>query len=399
VLRFPDVLDPAGFLAEHWQKRPLFMHNAIDAAALALTADELAWLATQADVESRLIFTDRSGDEVRYRVESGPFDDSTLRELPNSGWTLLVQDVEKHLPDFRKWFDRVPFIPEWRIDDLMVSFAAPGGSVGPHQDNYDVFLCQGIGRREWRLGAHGTGIPSDACADLSLLQPFAGNPVHVAAETDALYLPPGVPHWGIALDACMTYSIGMRAPAWQEFVCTSERLFPACALPDCSPSHLPLFYLDPDLGADEAAPGLIGNQALRRARTRFPGARDLGAREFATVFGSLVTDPKAWLAPDGVEVAEIPELIRTLPARGQLLLHGMARLAFTYGGDSLRGNCLLFANGFHRVLDSGLVDPIAELCGLRRLDGESLVHWRDEAALREILRWLLEKGAFDLSSE
>ena len=118
-----------------------------------LEPDELAWLATLPDVESRLVFTEGTRANARYRVEHGPFEEQRLSELPQSNWTLLVQDVEKHLPDFRQWFECVTFVPDWRIDDLMISFAAPGGSVGPHQDNYDVFLCQGMGRREWRLAA------------------------------------------------------------------------------------------------------------------------------------------------------------------------------------------------------------------------------------------------------
>ena len=103
------------------------------------------------DVESRLVFVERSKNRCRYRAETGPFEAEYLQDLPKRDWTLLVHDVEKHLPAMRALFQHVPFIPDWRIDDLMVSFAAPGGGVGPHKDNYDVFLCQGIGVRNWRF--------------------------------------------------------------------------------------------------------------------------------------------------------------------------------------------------------------------------------------------------------
>ena len=113
------------------------MPGALDGIRPTLTSGELAWLATQDDVESRLVFTHRDGDSTHYRVQNGPFENDVLSSLPRQNWTLLVQDVDKHLPDFRALFSAVDFIPDWRIDDLMVSFAAPGGSVGPHKDNYD----------------------------------------------------------------------------------------------------------------------------------------------------------------------------------------------------------------------------------------------------------------------
>ena len=151
VVKFPIDMSAERFLATCWQKTPLHLPGALDSESPALSGEELAWLATLDDVESRLVFTERHDGGTRYRVESGPFDEELLSSLPDSDWTLLVQDVEKHLPDFRQLLSLVPFIPDWRIDDLMISFAAPGGSVGPHKDNYDVFLCQGSGHREWRI--------------------------------------------------------------------------------------------------------------------------------------------------------------------------------------------------------------------------------------------------------
>ncbi|MDH3621374.1 MAG: cupin domain-containing protein, partial [Gammaproteobacteria bacterium] len=149
MLELPRGLTAKTFLSHHWQKEPLFMPQAIAALRPAVSRNELAWLATLEDVESRIVFTDR--DQRRYRVKSGPFDTAFLQALPKRDWSLLVHDVDKHLPAMRKLFEQVSFVPDWRIDDLMISFSAPGGGVGPHRDNYDVFLCQGIGIREWRF--------------------------------------------------------------------------------------------------------------------------------------------------------------------------------------------------------------------------------------------------------
>ena len=143
----------------------------------------------------------------------------------------------------RALFKYVPFIPDWRIDDLMVSFAAPGGGVGPHRDNYDVFLCQGIGVRDWRLSSDAVADDPDASDDLALTAPFAGS-AHSVREGDVLYVPPGVAHWGTATRACITYSIGMRAPQLSDLL---------AGLPDTE--RLNPFYADPDLVVTESRPG------------------------------------------------------------------------------------------------------------------------------------------------
>lgn len=180
------------FLQDHWQRKSLEIPNGISPIEPSLEPEELAWLATLDDVESRLVFTERFDEGLRYRVETGPFEPDYLASLPDSDWTLLVHDVEKHLPDFRDWFALVPFVPDWRIDDLMISFAAPGGSVGPHRDNYDVFLCQALGEREWRITSEEIASDADASTDLSLLQCFDDPEPFTASRGDVLYLPPGM---------------------------------------------------------------------------------------------------------------------------------------------------------------------------------------------------------------
>lgn len=344
MLKLPGDLTAETFLAAYWQKKPLFMPQAIDIMRPAVTRNELAWLATLDDVESRIVFTDRADDRTRYRVETGPFDVEFLQALPKRGWSLLVHDVEKHLPALRRLFAQVPFIPDWRIDDLMISFAAPGGGVGPHRDNYDVFLCQGIGVREWRTST--TAIPEDDTAsdDLALLREFSGDEHHVARQGDVLYLPPGVAHWGTASRACITYSIGMRAPS---------------------------YYADPDLQLAEVQPGYLSRAALRRAGKHAPR------------LGCAVTELKQWLQPLAPNPDEITALLETPAVLHKLRLHGMARIAFD---DST-----LYLNGNSRALQDGGREAIAALCARRRLD-DALA-----AALgKRSLRWLLARGAFEI---
>lgn len=320
------------------------MPQAVDAVRPAVTRNELAWLATLDDVESRIVFTDRAGERTRYRVETGPFAVEFLAALPKRDWSLLVHDVEKHLPSMRRLLTLVPFIPDWRIDDLMISFAAPGGGVGPHRDNYDVFLCQGIGVREWRTST--APVPEDhgASHDLALLQEFRGGESHVTQHGDVLYLPPGVAHWGTATRACMTYSIGMRAPP---------------------------YYADPDLQLAEVRPGYLSPAALRRAGKN------------AGQLGRSVTELKEWLQPLAPGDDEITALLEGPSVLHKLRLHGMARLAFD--------DYSLYLNGVSRPLDDRARTCIAALCASRRLDGPLA------AALgKRTLRWLLAHGAFEL---
>jgi len=346
VLKIPGNLGADKFLAYHWQKQPLFMPRALDKVRPAVTRNELAWLATLEDVESRIVFTDRSENRRRYRVETGPFSDDFLKALPIRDWTLLVHDVEKHLPALRKLFELVPFIPDWRIDDLMVSFAAPGGGVGPHRDNYDVFLCQGIGVREWYYTTAGVRPDRDASEDLELVEEFSGNQ-HVCVEGDVLYLPPGVAHWGTASRACMTYSIGMRAPR---------------------------YYSDPDLSAAEAQPGHISPSALERAGDE------------AGLLGLSVTELKEWLRPDAPDEAEIKQLLQKPNTLGQIKLHGMARLAY----DDKR----VYLNGTSHELRGEERAAMSGLCAQRSLSSATLV-----AFSPGLLTWLLANGAFEIPEQ
>ncbi|TAM93394.1 MAG: cupin domain-containing protein, partial [Rhodanobacteraceae bacterium] len=219
------------------------------------------------------------------------FDDATFAKLPNSHWTLLVQDVDKWDAGTAALLGHFAFIPSWRIDDVMVSYAVDGGGVGAHVDQYDVFLLQGMGRRRWAIDTHAD--PSTAFRDdveLKLLREFRPTHEWMLDPGDMLYLPPGVPHDGVAAGECMTFSVGMRAPA------TSELLldFTAHAVETLQDSQR---FADPDLRPTGEA-GEIDDDALRRARRALgPAAGGLGDDAFADWFGGFVTRYRVAQAP------------------------------------------------------------------------------------------------------
>jgi len=373
MLKLPRNLTPELFLEQYWQVQPLLMPSALTRVRPAITRNELGWLATLDDVESRLVFVDRQGSRTRYRAQVGPFSFEDLEQLPKRDWTLLVHDVEKHLPTMRALFRHVPFIPDWRIDDLMVSFAAPGGGVGPHLDNYDVFLCQGIGVRNWRFSRDDIAECAEASDDLALLSEFDGEEVHDTAEGDVLYLPPGVAHWGTAKRACITYSIGMRAPE------ASDILFElGGSTPDAEE-----FYRDPDLTAEEAKPGYISSQSVHRA-IRILGDQANSHHKIGQALGKLGTMPKDWLKPDDATEQEADNALEYLNNGGRILVHGMALIAFD--DESL------YVNGASFTMPANAASLLGMLCEKRSIRGTASL----DVGHVEMLKWMLQHGAFEI---
>ena len=200
----------AVFVEQYWRRRALFLPRALEGFEIPLDADELAGLACEPDVDARIVRTTDTG----FEQESGPFDAARFDALGDRDWTLLVNGVDLDLPGFEPLLEQVRFLPDWRLDDVMVSFAAPGGSVGPHYDRYDVFLLQAAGTRRWDLDADGTlrHAPLTDVDGLSLLQEFSPARSITCAPGDGLYVPPHCVHHGVAETPCLTLSIGFRAP-------------------------------------------------------------------------------------------------------------------------------------------------------------------------------------------
>lgn len=240
-LPFLGGLTAAEFLRHHWQKKPLLVRGAFPGFQGLLSPDELAGLACFDDTQSRLVQHRRG----QYTLRSGPFDEATFAALPATRWTLLVQGVNHFVPAAERLLQQFSFIPHARLDDLMVSYAPRGGGVGPHFDSYDVFLLQGLGHRRWEISAQQDRRLVEG-APLRILQDFRPEESWDLGPGDLLYLPPRYAHHGVALDDCMTYSIGFRAPttreltaqflAWLPEQLTAEGIY---ADPDLEPATHP----------------------------------------------------------------------------------------------------------------------------------------------------------------
>ncbi len=206
------------FLSEHWQKKPLLIRNAIPNIVSPLTADELAGLACEENIESRIVIQNESVEQ--WELKHGPFSEKTFSFLPATHWTLLVQAVDHWIPEAAKFLELFSFIPRWRIDDLMMSYASDGGGVGPHFDNYDVFLVQTNGKRRWQVGElYDENSSLIENLPVSILSNFKAVETWLLEPGDILYIPPGYGHNGIAVgDDCITCSVGFRAPSHAEIL-------------------------------------------------------------------------------------------------------------------------------------------------------------------------------------
>lgn len=204
-------LSEAEFLRDYWQQKPLLIRQAFPDFESPITPDELAGLACEVDA-ARIVI--EKGGNYPWEVRHGAFREKEFATLPETHWTLLVNDTDLYLPELKQVMEPFRFIPDWRMDDLMISFAVAGGSVGPHVDEYDVFLIQAHGQRRWQITTQ-TAKPDNFLPDLELriMREFIPEQEWVLEPGDMLYLPPNVPHYGVALNDCMTYSVGFRAPS------------------------------------------------------------------------------------------------------------------------------------------------------------------------------------------
>ena len=217
---YPPILGSLSadeFLKDYWQKKPLLIRNAVPGFISPITADELAGLSLEEDIESRIVI--ERGDIGPWQLQSGPFEESIFQQLPEDHWTLLVQAVDLWVPEVKALLNKFTFLPPWRLDDIMVSYAPKGGSVGPHFDYYDVFLLQGHGQRRWQVGnLCDAQSPRLDNTPLRILSEFSKQDEWVLNPGDMLYLPPRLAHWGIAENDCLTYSIGFRAPSMTDML-------------------------------------------------------------------------------------------------------------------------------------------------------------------------------------
>lgn len=341
------AFDAASFLERDWQRRPRLLRQPWRQWRNPLPPRALAALARRAEVESRLVRRRRG----EWLLEHGPFTAGRLARLPRRDWTLLVQAVNEHVPAVAALLEAFRFLPDWRVDDIMVSHAVVGGGVGPHFDRYDVFLVQGAGRRRWRLGGPcDDGTPCLPHDDLRLLADFTPREEWVLEPGDVLYLPPGIAHDGVALDDdCMTYSVGLRAPS------RGDLIGHFC-------DHLLADLDDDDRYRDgallpRALPGALDEAELRRLH-RLVRERVDDTAAFADFFARYVSLRKYPAEP--TPRRPVPARLRAALAAGRALVrHPASRLAWR--GDASGG--ALYADGECYRVEARAWPVVRRLCG------------------------------------
>ena len=382
------AFDPDLFLREYWQKKPLLIKNPWVSWQNPLDPDELAGLACEEEVESRLI----TQSYESWNLEHGPLPEARFHALDKKPWTLLVQAVDHHVPQVTELLGAFRFIPNWRIDDVMVSYATDGGGVGPHYDQYDVFLIQGLGTRRWQVGqlcdASTPMLPHD---ELRLLADFTPTDEWLLEPGDMLYIPPRIAHNGVAVgDDCMTYSIGCRAPSRSELIAQwSEDLL----------AHMPDDdrYADPHL-ASQANPGEISPEAITELHAMITATlqdREAFARWFGS-FSSTRKYPDMDWHPDAVIDEE--ELRENLEAGVPLMRNPASRFSFIRQEAGRQGDAVLL------FVDGQCYECVAEACALAEqlCASDSIAIdplWASAEVAQELISSLLNQGSVAFEEE
>lgn len=371
------------FLRDYWQKKPLLIRQAIPDFESPIDADELAGLALEEEVESRLVI---EHGERPWELRRGPFAEDAFSALPEREWTLLVQAVDQFVPEVAELLEQFRFLPSWRIDDVMISFAAPGGSVGPHFDNYDVFLLQAQGKRNWKIGQMcSSESPLLQHADLRILAEFEESAEWVLEPGDMLYLPPRLAHFGIAEDDCMTYSVGFRAPSAAE-VLTHFTDFLAQYLTDEER------YTDAD-AQPVSDPHQIQSDALDRLKSLLAEHMS-DERMLLTWFGQFMTEPRYPELVAGEELGE-EDFMSALQDGAILVRNPSARMAWSEVDDDV----LLFASGQSRYLPGKLRELLKLVCSADALHAENLGPWLADEDGRDLLCELVKQGSLGFADE
>ncbi len=337
------------FLKEYWHKKPLLIRGAIPNFEGFLTPNELAGLACEEDVQSRLV----SYQKKQWKLEQGPFPEKRFAKLPERDWTLLVQSVNHHMQEGNDLLQQFNFIPHARLDDLMVSYAPDGGGVGPHFDSYDVFLLQGCGQRLWRMSEQ-KDLSLVAGAPLRILQSFHSEQEWTLSAGDMLYLPPHVAHWGIAIGDCMTYSIGFRAPSAEEL--SGEFL-----------NYLQMRrellgrYSDPDLTV-QSHPAEISASMIKKVDSILDGLK-WNEEDVARFLGQYLSEPKSHV------VFEPPPSMTLKTFCKRIALDG---IKLSYKSQLLKAQDSFYLNGEVLEVDPDSVDLMMKLADGRQLSSDEL---------------------------
>jgi 50S ribosomal protein L16 3-hydroxylase len=369
-------LTAAEFLRDYWQKKPLLVRNAFPDLGYRLSDEDLMELAGEEGVEARLVL---EKGKTPWELRKGPFGAKDFKALPASHWTLLVQAVDHYLPSLSDYVAKFDFLPAWRIDDVMISYAVEGGSVGPHYDQYDVFLIQGFGNRRWQLGQMcDEHSPRVEGTPLRILRDIDVNFDEVVNPGDLLYLPPGMAHYGVAQNPCTTYSIGFRAPALAHLL---ERVVDA-ALEETGSNRL---FTDRDRGP-AAHPGELTEADLEALRAQVLTLLDNRATLRAAL-APFLSEPKYDdYEPQGEELAL--DEIRDALADGAFLRRDPAsRMVYTVQDGVLHE---LFINGQKEWFPPAVADLVRMLADQRRVAADQLGAWLEN---EDAVHWLADQMA------
>lgn len=376
------TLSAEQFLRDYWQKKPLLIKGAFPATLAAISPEELAGLAMEEEVESRLVQHDPASGN--WQLQHGPFKASTFKKLPKENYTLLVQAVDHWVPEVAALRHAYDCFPQWRFDDVMVSYAVKGGGVGPHTDQYDVFLVQGLGRRRWQVAEAGSHVVANpAVSALRQVQPFEPSLDVIVEPGDVLYVPPGAPHWGTAIEPCLTYSVGFRVQSQADILTRLAEWLVEHGIDGKR-------FADPDLlpASDSALIPAVTQQKVRTMMLELIQQPALVERAFAC----LVSQTRVALEPPERELSPT-QLKSALAKKKSLLKHDDARFAWFAGAD---GCVHLFANG--EELDVGALksDSAAFLANQTRIDAAALTEFAEDLAFLPTLTMLVNRGVFVL---
>ena len=378
---FADSFDYEKFLRRYWQQRPLLIRSSgkfVD----PIDPQHLAGLACEAQVESRLV---RRRGKSTWSLQHGPLTASDFTRLGRQDWTLLVQAVDLWWPPLQAILQDFRFLPSWRIDDVMVSFATRGGGVGPHFDYYDVFLIQGQGSRRWQLGARcDDQTPLRQNTDLKLLQEFAAQQEYILTPGDMLYVPPGISHHGVSLDDSLCYSVGFRAPSTQEMLQgfsdrVADQFSPDQRFVDTIKTPVP--------HSGELTPEML--QTSYGAMLKALGNK----QQFMDWLGSYSTMPKypELLSPRGKALSETG--FQQALDRGQdLTRNPLSRFAFAKAGKSL----MLYVDGECFPCSMRSAALVKQLCNPACTSLVLSAAQRRNKSLLELLLTLVNQGSLKL---
>ncbi len=375
MLRLPTDISEENFLGKIWQQSPLLMKNAINVEEIPCKS-ELYRLAENDAVESRIV--QEVSSPPFWQLEEGPFEAGFEKGLGASRWTLLLQDMDKHLPQLAPLLHSFHFIPRWRIDDIMISYAVDQGSVGPHVDEYDVFLIQAHGFRRWKIDTR--AIENDNLLpdiDLRILRHFEAEQEWLLEPGDILYLPPGVAHWGIAEGECVTASVGFRAPTSHDLLegWTGHLLETGHAERFTDPKRS---IIDPE-NAAEITPGDI-DSLIKCLHSALPG----GKEAIAEWLGCYLSEPKPHLYPELPDTAFDVALLETSGIR----LHGYSHLLYR----RKNGAVTLYADGESFQLPAELLEFVVMLCNSEAISAAELAPWLQSELIIDLLEDLYELG-------